>query len=416
MIRLIEAHNYRCLRHVRQPLGNFHLLVGPNASGKTTFMDVFLFLSQLVSDDLKLTIQKRTDNFMDLVWRGESNEFELAAEFDIPERLRQQRRRAKETDYECVRYQVRIGLDQETRESSILREQVLLLCPAVQDKSKTSSDKRNGTVFSSSILIKPRSSKTLVSKIPGGKDSFTHEFGKTWNPYFKLGPFLSALGNAPEDRDFPVVSWLKKVLREGPSVLQLNSSLMQKPSPPNQPARLRPDGSNLPWLIESLKKNHPDRFQAWLKHLQTALSDLETIQIIDREEDRHRYLKLCYKGGVKCPSWVVSDGTLRLLALTLVAYLPGQGRTYFIEEPENGLHPYVVDVVYQSLSSIYEDQVLAATHSPVFVSNAKPEEILCFRAGGDQGTVIIPGNNHPALRNWKGEENLGVLYAGGVLG
>jgi len=414
MIRLIAAHSYKCLKHIQQPLGIFQLLVGPNASGKTSFMDVFLFLSQLVSDDLKPTIEKRTNNFMDLVWQSGSDLFELAAEFDVPEELRQQRRKAKEMDYECARYQVRIGLDRETRESSILKEQVILLYPAVQ--SKASSAKKNGVVSSSSILIKPSSSKTLVNKIPGKKDSFTHEFGKKWNPYFKLGPFLSALGNAPEDRDFPVVSWLKKILRQGPFVFQLNSSLMQKPSPPNQPAHLCSDGSNLPWVIESLKKNHPDRFEAWLKHLQTALPDLEAIQIIDREEDRHRYLKLCYKGDVKCPSWVVSDGTLRLLALTLLAYLPGQGRTYLIEEPENGLHPYAVDVVYQSLSSIYEDQVLVATHSPVFVSNAKPQDILCFRAGGDQGTMIIPGNEHPALRNWKGEENLGVLYAGGVLG
>ena len=36
MIRLIEALNFRCLRYARQPLGPFHVLVGPNASGKTT--------------------------------------------------------------------------------------------------------------------------------------------------------------------------------------------------------------------------------------------------------------------------------------------------------------------------------------------------------------------------------------------
>ena len=40
MFTLIEALNYRCLRYVRQPLGDFRVLVGPNASGKTTFLDV----------------------------------------------------------------------------------------------------------------------------------------------------------------------------------------------------------------------------------------------------------------------------------------------------------------------------------------------------------------------------------------
>lgn len=40
MIRLVEALHYRCLRYVRQPLDDFQVLVGPNASGKSTFLDV----------------------------------------------------------------------------------------------------------------------------------------------------------------------------------------------------------------------------------------------------------------------------------------------------------------------------------------------------------------------------------------
>ncbi len=31
-------------------------------------------------------------------------------------------------------------------------------------------------------------------------------------------------------------------------------------------------------------------------------------------------------------------------------------------------------------------------------------------------TEIVRGSRHPALKDWKGEENLSVLYAAGVLG
>src|ERR1017187_10194786 len=72
MIRLIEALNYRCLKHVRQELGPFHVLVGPNASGKTTFLDVVAFLGQLVSDGLEAAVGARSQNFEDLVWRRSS--------------------------------------------------------------------------------------------------------------------------------------------------------------------------------------------------------------------------------------------------------------------------------------------------------------------------------------------------------
>ena len=51
MISLIEALNYRCLRHIQQGLGPFQVLVGPNASGKTTFLDVIGFLGDLVHRD-----------------------------------------------------------------------------------------------------------------------------------------------------------------------------------------------------------------------------------------------------------------------------------------------------------------------------------------------------------------------------
>ena len=46
MITLIEALNYRCLRYISRPLKPFHVLVGPNASGKTTFLDVVAFFAR----------------------------------------------------------------------------------------------------------------------------------------------------------------------------------------------------------------------------------------------------------------------------------------------------------------------------------------------------------------------------------
>jgi predicted ATPase len=68
MISQIEVLNYRCLRYARQPLGRFHVLVGPNASGKTTFLDVVGFISDLVTHGLEAAVSERTQNFADLVW------------------------------------------------------------------------------------------------------------------------------------------------------------------------------------------------------------------------------------------------------------------------------------------------------------------------------------------------------------
>ncbi len=67
MIRRIEALKYRCLRYVNQELDDFQVLVGPNASGKTTFLDIIAFLGDLVTGGLEQAIGDRTRNFQDLV-------------------------------------------------------------------------------------------------------------------------------------------------------------------------------------------------------------------------------------------------------------------------------------------------------------------------------------------------------------
>jgi len=123
---------------------------------------------------------------------------------------------------------------------------------------------------------------------------------------------------------------------------------------------------------------------------------------------------LGYKNGVEAPSWVLSDGTLRLLALSILAYRPQFKGVYLIEEPENSVHPTALQAVYQSLSSVYDSQVLVTSHSPVLLNLPKLEQVLCFQKTPD-GTEIVRGDKHPLLQNWKGEVSLSDLFAAGVL-
>lgn len=260
-----------------------------------------------------------------------------------------------------------------------------------------------------------------MNKVAGGNDNFYSEVygesGKGWAPAFKLGSRKSALGNLPEDESkFPVATWLKQLLSAGVQQIMLNSLLTRRASPPGQGKGFKPDGSNLPWVVDALEKKDPQRFADWVAHLRTALPDLEGIRTVERADDRHRYLMLCYSGGLEVPSWMASDGTLRLLALTLPAYLPDFEGVYLIEEPENGIHPRAVETMYQSLSSVYSAQILMATHSPVILSLVDAEQLLCFAKTPDGATDIVRGSDHPAVRDWKGEANLSTLFAAGVLG
>ena len=419
MISLIEALGYRSLRYIRQPVGPFHVLIGPNASGKTTFLDVVSFLGRLVSDGVEDAVGERTENFVDLVWNRKGQHFEVAIELNLPDSVRE--KLILETIC-TVRYEVSIGVlpDSETDELGILSERVFLtpsretpeppraLFPAPVEPPETIMHKT------------ARGGKLVISKSYGGNDNFTPEnkskTSKAWSHSFKLGPRKSALGNLPPDEtQFPACTWLKNLLTEGVQPFILNSLLMRKPSPPNQRRRFRTDGSNLPWVVNDLQRNE-NRFRDWIGHLQTVLPDLVMVHSVLRPEDRHRYLMVEYEGGLKVPSWMVSDGTLRLFALTLPAYLPDFKGIYLIEEPENGIHPRAVETVFQSLSSVYDAQLLLASHSPVILGCALTESVLCFAKNEQGATDVVSGPNHPRLQEWKGETNLGVLFAAGVLG
>ena len=419
MIRRIEALNYRCLRYVNQELDDFQVLVGPNASGRTSFLDVVEFLGDLVSSGLDYAISNRSNNLQDLLWQKQGDGFELAIELQIPEKYNE-----KIADKSCdiIRYEVAIGWDAQKEEHNILYERALL---AKAEKEKPIQKKlfpEEAKAPDSICNKKFKQQKTIISKVPGGNDNFYSEVyekkGKGWAPSFKLGPRKSTLGNLLDDESkLPVATWMKNLLSEGVCKFVLNSMAIKKASPPGKSRnKLISDGSNLPWVIQYLQEKDASRFDGWIAHLQTAFPDIETIRTVERADDRHRYLVIRYAGGLEVPSWMVSDGTLRLLALTLPAYLPDFSGIYLIEEPENGIHPKAVETMFQSLSSAYNAQILLATHSPVILSIAKPEQVLCFSKTHSGAADIVRSSKHPRLRGWKGETNLGVLFAGGVLG
>ena len=419
MITLIEALNYRCLRYISRPLKPFHVLVGPNASGKTTFLDVVGLLQDLVSDGLDAALEKRTRNPQELLFRREGDRFELAIEARIPDELRVLTARP---ELGTARYEVAIGLDETERQFEFKAEKFLLKEDRVVNPEQRELFPALHHI-SNSLLTPGRQpdAKPVVNKVPGGNDNFYSEIQpktrKGWLPSFRLGGQRSALGNLPAIEDsFPVATWFREYLGTGVQRLVLNSLEIRQPSPKTRGKGFRPDGSNLPWVVDSLREKNWEQYCDWIAHLQTALPDLEGIKTFERPEEGHRYMIYEYADGLNVPSWLVSDGTLRLTALTLPAYLIDLEGIYLIEEPENGIHPGAVSTAYDSLSSMYEAQVLLATHSTVVLNAAELDDVLCFAKDETGATDIVLGSEHPMLRNWQGQVDLGTLLAAGVLG
>ena len=184
----------------------------------------------------------------------------------------------------------------------------------------------------------------------------------------------------------------------------------------DQPARANPtayvsDGSNLPHVVDTVMRTASDRYADWMMHVREALPDIKGITT-----------RMATVGWASLP-----DGSLpKRIGSTFLARLrrhtsvpgvdaarisPRTHRPYLIEEPENGIHPRAVETVFQSLSSVYDAQILLATHSPDIARLASVDQILCFARNDRAGTDVVAGSAHPRLRNLEGVVDLGTLLA-----
>lgn len=413
MLQRVETWHYKCLKKIDVNLEPVNILIGPNASGKSTLLDVLDFLRDALADNVESAVRKRGSTLEELVWNQARVEdgFEIAIEVNIPEELNNPK------GYQRVRYEVGVGLDPEI--GIYVKGENLWLIGSQFNMIQPSlfPDELNNVrqiVHTLGINV-PNGSRLVTHKTRDRKDYLRAERA-TWEATFQLDPKRLVLSGLPDVERFPIASWFRQFLNQNIYALQLNSRAMRRPAPYDVPKTFQPDGSNLPMLVDSLRKSDEQRFNWWIGHLQTVLEDLETVIVRERPEDRARYLEVGYRNGLCVPSWMLSDGTLRLLALTLIAYLPNKNEIFLIEEPENGMHPKAIEAVFQALSSVYDSQVFLATHSPLFLSLANYKSLLIFSKTPSGATDVVRGPNHPILAEWDREGSLATLFAAGVLG
>lgn len=423
MITKIEAVNFRCLRNVSQTLGPFHVLTGPNGSGKSTFLNIPYVIGLFAQEGLDAVWSAaRARAFDELTFRGQGRSIQLAVECALPPTLHLKQENSNgDSVHSHVRYEVEIGLDEGSDLQAaprILAENLWLL--SATDETPRRELVQSDLVFPSDSIpnrriIHERSPKgwRKVASKSANQNSYFRSETTDWNFQIRNPVQKSALSTLPEDERFSRANWFRSQFVERLQKITLHSERMWEPSSPLKQRRFAVDGSNLPQVIQDFQKNKPS-YEGWLDHVRSILP-IKSIEVHERPEDRKLFFDALYDTELRVHSWQLSNGTLRLLALTLLAYAPGESTTYLIEEPENGVHPQAIEAVYQSLSGMNDGQVLLATHSPVMVAQVTPSQLLCFSVGPDDSVNIIRGDMHPKLKDWQGALDLSQLYAAGIL-
>lgn len=118
--------------------------------------------------------------------------------------------------------------------------------------------------------------------------------------------------------------------------------------------RLATDGSNLAEYLLSIRRLDEDAFDGIVETLQVVLPYVNQLSpILTSELERAVYLQFA-EGSFKVPSWLMSTGTRRILALLALLRHPEPAPLIVIEEIENGLDPRTVHLIIDEIRRVVE--------------------------------------------------------------
>src|SRR5208282_1418974 len=123
------------------------------------------------------------------------------------------------------------------------------------------------------------------------------------------------------------------------SFLHLNPEVLRQPSPMLAHATIAADGSNLPNALARMRQEDPYLLQDVARDLANLVPDIIEIRVEEDMLQRRYVVQAKTQDGRTFSSRVLSDGTLRLLALAALKNDPDYHGVLCFEEPENGLHP-----------------------------------------------------------------------------
>lgn len=339
-IESLRVENYRALRKVElDNLTPMTVLLGPNGSGKSTIFDVFNFLSECFQFGLRHAWDRRGRG-KELKTRGADG----PVVFDLKYRER--------PGMPVITYH--LAIDEGTKGPEVVEEWL-------QWRRGTHGKPFRFLEFHKGI------GRAVSGELPDVEDLRKDTTLRS--------PDLIAVNTLGQLAEHPRVAALREFITDWyVSYLSIDQTRSQPEAGPQE--RLSKGGENLPNVIQYLKEQHPERLEQIFSVLRQRIPRLERVEAEPMPDGR---LLLQIKDApFEQPvlSKFASDGTLKMLAYLAVLYDPEPPRFIGIEEPENFLHPRLLQELAEECRAASErSQLLITSHSPFLLNAMRAEEV-----------------------------------------
>lgn len=396
MLTRIEIDGFKTFEQFALDLGSYVVILGANASGKSNLFDAIQLLSNLATKDLREATQGLRGEVHELFRTGKdgvpSSKMRFAVEVLVDPLVKDQWGSQVELTHTRVRYEVAIERRQDARgiERLVVSDEKASPILGKHDRMKASIE------FREAYLRYARRSPWLTMVQKEGVNIFEiHQDGKAGRTRPSEAAEATVLSSITTS-EFPHLFALREELRSW-RFLQLDPAFLRRPSPVTAPELLQPDGSNLAAVLARIKmeSKESDRPKGMLSdiaaELATIIPGVTDLDVVFDQHVREYRIDVATRDGNPFTSRVLSDGTLRVLALLAMLYDPKHRGLACFEEPENGIHPARLRALIQRLKELVTDplsheqfgevpltQLLMNSHSPVVLSALDQKELARF--------------------------------------
>jgi predicted ATPase len=386
-IESITIENFKVFKKtIVKDLPKMAVLLGTNGSGKSTFFDVFGFLSDALQNNVTIALNRR-GGFQEVITRGCDINKDLI-KFEI--KFRNQVNETEKTP--IVTYVLEIGFK---IGKAIINREVL----------KYRRGQRTGAPWHFLDF------SNGVGNAITNEDEYGNEGVEATRVSQKVtSPDILAIKGLGQFEQFKAISAFRALLEKW-YVSNFKIEYGRSISDTGISNHLSVNGDNLAQVTKFMYDYNRELFNSILEKLSQRIPGISQVEAKETEDGR---IILRFKDQNFQDPFVaryVLDGTIKMFAYMILLHDPEPHPLLCIEEPENFLHP---DLLLQLCEEIREysergGQVFVSSHSPDFVNGLKIDELF-FLVKEAGFTTIKAASDDEMVKNLSKENELGWLW------